>query len=603
MPIDVNFTNPDTPPSSSDAANFRIRADQFVGWISGFVTKLMTFISQLNSTEASINAKEASAVAASAAAVAAANYKGIFIQGISSALVGESWSYNGGSYRCAVNTSINPVDEPASWVSTSVDAVIHAAPSENPGDTDEFGYWDSFTQTLRKVTLGSLKTIFAALDSPVFTGTPTAPTPTVGDNSAQVATTAFVNGANNTVTTTTIGTVGEIGFGVGVAPTALVTSMGLVPMVGHNILGHDNYGNYMDLSGSVMVFVPKFYYKITNDVASPFLGTKVEISDTAQTGFVIHRAFVNNGAIQDGFFFDKYPCGNVGGKFVSARHIRAVSTNSVNNPIASITGVTLGNRYDAIFQAVKSRGAGYAVPTMFMYNALALLSLAHAQSATPATAAWMDVAPFAPKGCNNNALRDANDSNVLYVSAGYDNQPLTGSVEDANFAKITHNGQNCGIADLNGNMWDIASGFIQLTADAFRCLKETIDIKTLTGVNAADATDNWNAANYDTITLPFTPNEVQTTMGNGTSAVFSGSTDTASNDYRLDACGVPRSMGGAPARFGGDGFWNWSTASMCPIVGGTWSGASLSGVWARDWVHARSSSSSAVGGRACLIGA
>jgi hypothetical protein len=403
-----------------------------------------------------------------------------------------------------------------------------------------------------------------------------------------------------------IGIIGNMGFGVAVAPEALSESFGLYKMAGCDDILSDNYGNYVDATGSVMVFVPKFYYKITNDTASPFDGTKVEVSDTAQTGFVIHRAFVNNGAIKDGFFFDKYMCGNVSSKFVSKRNIDPVSTASAHNPIANISGVTLGNRYDAIFQAVKSRGANYAVPTMFMYNALALLSLAHRQGATVATAAWMDVAPYAPKGCNDNALKDANDASVVYVTAGnatYPTAPLNASVSDSVFAKITHNGQKCGITDLNGNMWEIASGFIQSTSGVFHILKESVDIKTLTGVNAADATDNWNTANYDSLTLPFTPTNSQTTFGSETSAVFSGATDTASNDYRLDAVGVPLSRGGAIARFGGDGLWQYNTASMCPLVGGSWNNSSLSGVWARNWYNVRSNSGYNGGGRACLMGA
>lgn len=418
--------------------------------------------------------------------------------------------------------------------------------------------------------------------------------------------TGWVSAGSNLISTTTIGTAGALGFGVGVAPAVLVSAMGLYPMPGYNDVTSENYGNYIDALGSVMVFVPKFYHKITNDVAAPYYGTKVEVSDTAATGFVINRAFVNNGVIQDGFFIDKYLCGNVGGKFIGMRGIDPVSTAAYHNPIASITGVTLGNRYDAIFQAVKSRGAGYAVPSMFMYNAIALLSLAHAQAATPATAAWMDVSPYAPKGCNNDNLGDTNDISIKYVSAGnatYPKAPLNASCSDTAFAKITHNGQKCGITDINGNMWEIASGFIQSTADAFWTLKTTIDIKNLTGVVVTDATDNWNTANYDSLTLPFTPNETQTTFGNGTSAVFSGNTDTASNAYRLDAAGVPLSMGGAPARFGGDGLWQYSTASMCPIVGGSWGTASAAGVWARSWDNARSNTNDTVGGRACLIGA
>jgi hypothetical protein len=90
MSIDVNFTESDTPPTSADALNFRTRADVFVAYIAAFATKLIAFVFQLNNTEASINEKEASAVAAAEAAIATANYKGIFVQGTSNALFGES---------------------------------------------------------------------------------------------------------------------------------------------------------------------------------------------------------------------------------------------------------------------------------------------------------------------------------------------------------------------------------------------------------------------------------------------------------------------------------------------------------------------------------
>ena len=42
-------------------------------------------------------------------------------------------------------------------------------------------------------TTGFVATSYAPLVSPAFTGTPTAPTPATGDNSTKIATTAFVN--------------------------------------------------------------------------------------------------------------------------------------------------------------------------------------------------------------------------------------------------------------------------------------------------------------------------------------------------------------------------------------------------------------------------
>jgi hypothetical protein len=157
MAIDVEFVAPETPPSSTDAVNFRTRADTFVTFISSFVTKLIAFVTQLNNTEASINAKEANAVSAASAAVSAANYKGIFVQGTSSALVGESWSYDGVFYRCDVNTTDSPSVEPASWSATSFEFLIHSAASKaTPIDADEFGFWDSVTGLLKKVSFANL---------------------------------------------------------------------------------------------------------------------------------------------------------------------------------------------------------------------------------------------------------------------------------------------------------------------------------------------------------------------------------------------------------------------------------------------------------------
>lgn len=94
------------------------------------------------------------------------------------------------------------------WLKAKIDSIlsmsfIHTAIEENPGGTDEFGYWDSFAQTLRRVSLTNLiatfrttlDTVYAVLASPAFTGTPTAPTAAAGTNTTQIANTAFAMGA------------------------------------------------------------------------------------------------------------------------------------------------------------------------------------------------------------------------------------------------------------------------------------------------------------------------------------------------------------------------------------------------------------------------
>ena len=62
-----------------------------------------------------------------------------------------------------------------------------------------------------------------------------------------------LGGVNN------IGVAGQAGFGVGVCPGPLPAGMGGLPDY-QNVLS-DNYGNYQYSDGSVMCWIPAFYYK------------------------------------------------------------------------------------------------------------------------------------------------------------------------------------------------------------------------------------------------------------------------------------------------------------------------------------------------------
>jgi len=114
-----------------------------------------------------------------------------------------------------------------------------------------------------------------------------------------------------------IGTAGAAGFGVGICPLANLPT-GFTPLPGYNVVGHSNYGNYQFSDGSVMVFVPKFYYRV-GSASSPNYATyganALDIkgidtyADTAAAnaaGYALHRAFIDGGAEKPGFFFDKY---------------------------------------------------------------------------------------------------------------------------------------------------------------------------------------------------------------------------------------------------------------------------------------------------------
>lgn len=266
-----------------------------------------------------------------------------------------------------------------------------------------------------------------------------------------------------------IGTTGAVGFGVGICPTL---TAGFTALAGTYALGSDEYGNYRYSDGSIMVWVPAFYYRIGHADAPNYArdgANAVEIkpiqafpdrATAAAAGFALHRAFIDGGEIVPGFMHDKYRCSNNGGIASSVRNGAPLSSHSSHNPFSGLNGAP-ANNYGGAFAAAKTRGGQFFPASRFMRSALALLALAHGQAAnTAASCAWFDAARVTnfPKGNNNNAFRDANGASVTYVHDGYasGNSALTGS--GVPFAKTTHNGQACGIADLNGNMWTIEPG-------------------------------------------------------------------------------------------------------------------------------------------------
>lgn len=382
-----------------------------------------------------------------------------------------------------------------------------------------------------------------------------------------------------------IGAAGSIGFGVATMTDYEALQAGMTKMQGTDDVLSDSYGNFLDATGSVMVWVPKFYFK--------WDGNTLSISSSPLLGYALHRAFIDGGIEKSGFFFDKYQGGNVNGILVSRRGLDPVSTSSTHNPIASINGCRgVGNYYKTAYYAVKSRGSSYHVPSLFQYNALALLAYAHGvASLSTSVCAYKDIAPYLPKGCNNNALGDANDLSVIYTPSGYSNCALTGS--GAPFAKTTHNGQNSGIADINGNMWEIASGLTksQQTDGNFLILKESVSLKNFiacTDISAATATDALYVGNYDTIDLSDVIPSAEVgylRLGDGLNQVFGFSTDRASKAYRTGCAGIPNSSGissSGTTAFGQDGFYRYWRTNLIPLVGGSWYASSNAGSSALD---------------------
>ena len=261
-----------------------------------------------------------------------------------------------------------------------------------------------------------------------------------------------------------IGNSGSQGFGVGICPSELPA--GMTTMTGTLDVASDNYGNYQYSDGSIMCWIPAFYYKYgdgTNGLAVNMVDIKPystydSVTSANAAGYALHRAFYDGGVIQPGFFVDKYLASNNGGIASSIKNGAPLSSAATHNSFSGLAGAPPNLCYGA-FAASKTRGAGFFPKSIFIHSALALLALAHGQAATATTwCAWYDAAGITnfPKGCNNNALGDADDATISYTSDGYLNCGLTGS--GMPFAKTTHNGQVCGVTDLNGNMYEISPG-------------------------------------------------------------------------------------------------------------------------------------------------
>jgi hypothetical protein len=411
-----------------------------------------------------------------------------------------------------------------------------------------------------------------------------------------------------------IGTPGQQGFGVGIAP-ELPT--GFAKLYGTEDPASDVYGNYQYSDGSVMVYIPAFFYKYgtgTNGLAlnvvdvKPF-GAYESVAAANAAGYALHRAFYNGGAIRPGVFVDKYLCSNNGGIASSIKNGNPLSSNASHNPFSGLTGAP-SNTYAGAIAAAKTRGSSFFCNSLFINKALALLANAHGSASTgTAYNAWYTSGSTNfPKGCNNNALGDVNDATLSFVSDGYSNAAKTGS---ANFlAKTAHNGQNCGVVDLNGCMWEVSPGLTMDSSDPavgkFYVLKTTADMAAVTGSNTL-ATDLWGASGlaalYDDLGVmnSFTGYAVNFSdrvlnMGSASQVLSAATTGTA---WKMAGAGVPLAAGGSN-QFGSDYLYDYSTADMCPRCGGGWDNSSGAGVWALYWGDSRTASGGYVGFRSAL---
>lgn len=267
-----------------------------------------------------------------------------------------------------------------------------------------------------------------------------------------------------------IGTPGKMGFGVGLYNGTDLKKLDLTLMEGGDDTNNDNYGNYQHPNGSIFCFVPAFCYSFTkkglknkgtpNAIYIKSFSDFKDEDDANAHGYILHRAFIDGGEIKKGFFVSKYLMGQ-GCKATKDNIPFSLCLNYMGH-----TYVNSGKKYSVFacdsVSLSKKLGDQYNCASAFIYSALNMLSYCHGLFATSTDyCAWFDPNKEAnfPKGCNNNALGDVNDSSVKYTSDDLTPQkPNTGSATP--FAKTTHNGQNCGVCDLNGCMEQVAVGVL-----------------------------------------------------------------------------------------------------------------------------------------------
>lgn len=286
---------------------------------------------------------------------------------------------------------------------------------------------------------------------------------------------------------------GTQGFGVSICPED-THQMNIMPLPGYDDPANDNYGNYIHTpSGSIMCWIPAFKYRVNDKFVN---SVEVWLADDPKcpSNAVLHRAFINGGKEKSGFFCDKYICSpdanNTMGISVKNGSVLSLSTSAYftnrTSQLANCSG-----RFDDAITASRARGAGFQCMSVFQLGALRLLTLAHAQaSKSNEFNAWYDSTGQhnLPKGATNGSGKDYDRPNGTWQSG------LTGSCSV--FAESTHNGQNSGVADLKGILYQVVTGYIG--SGSYYFLKPEVDITTL------DKDAMYNSSNHNSHSMPFT---------------------------------------------------------------------------------------------------
>ena len=444
----------------------------------------------------------------------------------------------------------------------------------------------------------------------------------------------------------TIGLAGLMGFGVGCCRPELLPE-DMAPMPGCYDRWSPNYGNYIHLpSASIMCFLPAHHINIEapGNTAAPHFGTKITISDGQVGDSVLARPFRDGGQELAGIFVDKYqicnvrpdgsglpnnatgnpgdpmltggigasrplqwPC-SMAGNSATISGVNALTSKALNanapNPAGNMGGA---------FAAARTRGAAFNAMPIWVTAQLAYLSLAHAQalldtngtpiSGATTNGAWMDVAPYAPKGNNNNGI-DVNKTSLQFARfdiagtavtnngfIGQNSRAFTGAASIGGVPAVehtTHNGQLSGVVDLNGNQWETVPGLSNIGGvnTGYRMWPDRLSWNL--------ATNNTNIINSGSALIAdVSDNGIWWANAGGNVFLIANSAGTFHPNsswineptrQMMTECGIARSAGMSTTQtstniFGGDGLTRNHVNDLLPLAGGSWIFSANAGVF------------------------
>lgn len=368
------------------------------------------------------------------------------------------------------------------------------------------------------------------------------------------------------------GEIGGLGAGIAYLPETAAT-VGLTPMSGASEVGNENFGNFIDSNNNVFVCIPMMYYKADTATRNSAFSNKpnIYISYVAKKGYAPFYAFKkSDGSYVPCVFVSKYLMGISGTKAISKKNEDTATSDSSYNGISKITGCQ--DRNDNFFKAANSMNDNAVLHYAALRFVYYMVAEAHVQAAVrkfgsissvpSSICAYLDVAPYFPKGCNRN-LSDVNDTSIRYTQGtqSYQNCGKTGSCNVPE--KTTFNGQKCGIMDMGGLQWEVDAGYIVGEDNTTYILKGIDLLKSLN-------TDTYlNTRNYIGLNMANRRTSSATKVGNGENPVFSFS--DSGNDYNCDNFLNPLATAmssSGTAAYGEDYNYPLTDKNYSPLFGG-----------------------------------